>query len=286
MFTIDEEALRRQDPTYDAVGDTKDLEPDVLHSLLNFIDSNAQDSSEIPEVDLDPDTKQGMSSETIDPATSSSDALSTVRDLNTTGMAIREQCKMMIDLSYEMDDVATGEEVLDDLCRLYRLFYKKCGGEDGVVGVRKDNQKFRTLAGKRRNKGFFRKRRIVPLFPTKNRKSRMQKVSRFGKKASHRENTTTDCSTCSTPTPSSPVHETDMDMSPFINLEAYRGQDQRQATRLGTPGLLGNGNSLHRAIFQVFLIQELLTHFHMSPSVFLFYPTVKKNNTGTLRGHI
>ena len=112
--------------------------------------------------------------------------------------------------------------MLDDLCQLYRLFYKKCGGEDGVVGVRKDNQKFHTLAGKRRNKGFFRKRRIVPLFPTKNRKSRMQKVSRFGKKASHRENTTTDCSTCSTPTPSSPVHETDMDMSPFINLEAYR----------------------------------------------------------------
>ena len=78
MFTINEEALRCQDPTYDAVGDTKDLEPDVLHSLLNFIDSNAQDSSGIPEVDLDPDTKQGMSSETVDPATSSSDALSTV----------------------------------------------------------------------------------------------------------------------------------------------------------------------------------------------------------------
>ena len=57
MFTIDEEALRCQDPTYDAVGDTKDLEPDVLHSLLNFIDSNAQDSSGIPQVDLDPDTK-------------------------------------------------------------------------------------------------------------------------------------------------------------------------------------------------------------------------------------
>ena len=137
----------------------------MLHSLLNFINSNVQDSSGIPQVDLDPDTKEAMSSETDDPTTSSSDTLSTVRDLNMTGMAIREQYKLITDLSYEMDHVVTGEEVLDDLCWLYRLFYKKCRGEDGVVGVGKDNQKFRTLAGKRRNKVFFQEEMHCPLVP-------------------------------------------------------------------------------------------------------------------------
>ena len=55
MFTCDEDALRRHDKTYIAMGDTKEVEPEVLHSVLAFIETNGGDCDS---VDVNPDVKR------------------------------------------------------------------------------------------------------------------------------------------------------------------------------------------------------------------------------------
>ena len=47
------------------------------------------------------------------------------------------------------------------------------------------------------------------------------------------------------------------DVSPFVDLEAYRGQDDRQAKSLGTPGLLQAGHYI-LADGKVYLHESLL----------------------------
>ena len=76
-------------------------------------------------------------------------------DLRRTGQGIQEQCKMITDLSYQMDDVDAGKKFLAQLCDVYKEFYASCMKASGLVYLRKDNLKFRTLSGKCQNKGFF-----------------------------------------------------------------------------------------------------------------------------------
>ena len=78
---------------------------------------------------------------------------------------------MITDLSYQMDDVACGETVLSHLTDLYMQMYDTCRKDSSVVPLRKDHLKFTVLDGQRKKKGFYRGRRIVPLFPNKNSKS-------------------------------------------------------------------------------------------------------------------
>ena len=125
--------------------------------------------------------------------------------------------------------------------------YSNCQDHSGIVSVRKDHLKFKTLTGKRRNKGFFRRCRIVPLFPSRNRKP---KTSQFGNRTEY-SGTTSDelLTTTSEDWPATttsdevashslavPMDETDTDVetelkdiSPFVSLEAYKGQDYRKS---------------------------------------------------------
>ena len=208
----------------------------MLHSVLAFIDSNVQ-TGVVPSVEVPTDVKDSLTTET---STSSAEVMSNDTtnsdiDLQRTGHGIREQCKMITDLSYQMDSVETGRKVLEQLCNVYKAFYASCQNESGLVPLRKDNLKFRTLSGKRRNKGFFQQRRIIPLYPTKNRRLCLQKSSRFGKRPCHSETTTSEDYTTTTDAEVATEREQE---SPFISLEAYKGQDVRQVKGLGTPGLL------------------------------------------------
>ena len=128
----------------------------MLHSVLAFIDSNVQ-TGVVPSVEVPTDVKDSLTTET---STSSAEVMSDDTtnsdiDLQRTSHGIREQCKMITDLSYQMDSVETGRKVLEQLCNVYKAFYASCQNESGLVPLRKDNLKFRTLSGKRRNKGFF-----------------------------------------------------------------------------------------------------------------------------------
>ena len=248
MFNIDEEVLRHHDSTFTGVGDTKDVDPEVLHSVLKFIEMNTEDCIDSVHIDTDMKDSFGVETSTDGNKYDVPDTVGTLLHLKQIGDGIREQCKMIADVMYNMEDAETGNIILSQLCDVYNYFYKNCQNHKGILGVCKDNLKFRTLTGKRKNKGFFRWRRIIPLFPLKYRK---QKASKFGRKSTYSGNTTLDDVHTTTSDdwlgttsdemssiPTSTVHITssdnDMDtelsdFSPFVNLEAYKGQDDLES---------------------------------------------------------
>ena len=57
MFMCDEEALHRYDSTFNGVGNTKDVNPEVLHSVLNFIEANWGDCAS---VEVNKDLKESL----------------------------------------------------------------------------------------------------------------------------------------------------------------------------------------------------------------------------------
>ena len=254
MFTCDEEALCRHDATFNHVANTKDVNPEVLHSVLNFIEANWADCSS---VEVNGDLKESL---TLDTAIGSGcevpESMNRLLQLKHCSLMPSPICKMITDLSYNMEDTKSGEVVLSHLCNLYSYMYSNCQDHSGIVSVHKDHLKFKTLTGKRRNKGFFRRPCIIPLFPSRNRKP---KTSQFGNRTEY-SGTTSDeiLTTTSEDWPATttsdevvshssavPMDETDTDvetelkdLSPFVSLEAYKGQDYRKSQEHGIPGLL------------------------------------------------
>ena len=57
LFTCDENTLHCHDSTYCTIGDVKDVDPDVLQGVLNFIDMNTQ---VVKQVDVPEDVKQDL----------------------------------------------------------------------------------------------------------------------------------------------------------------------------------------------------------------------------------
>ena len=243
LFTCDEETLHRHDRTYSSVGDVKDVDPEVLKGVFNFIETNTQ----VPEnVDISEDVKENFrTSPTHTNETDAIDELGTLRELSKVSFSIREQCKLITDLTYEMDDVACGQTVLEHLTDLYTKMYDVCRKDSLVVPLRKDHLKFTVLGGHRK-KGFYRGRRIVPLFPSKTSKARQARQARFGRKANSRVTETTMkemlSATCGddthNETPMEVADHNDEDVVPFVDLDTYKGQDKIREKVLKTPGLL------------------------------------------------
>ena len=153
LFTCDEETLRHHDRTYSSVGDVKDVDPEVLKGVFNFIETNTQ----VPEnVDVSEDVKEHFHrSPTRTNETDTIDELGTLRELSKVSFGIREQCKLITDLTYKMDDVACGQTVLEHLTDLYTKMYDACRKDSLVVPLRKDHLKFTVLGGHRKKKSFY-----------------------------------------------------------------------------------------------------------------------------------
>ena len=251
MFTCDEETLRRHDKNYSNIGNTKDVDPDVLHGVLNFIETNTQ----VPdEIEVPPEVKESMDITSTD-LPEIKDELTPLRQLNSVTFGIREQCKLITDLTYDLDDHLYGDEVLQKLTSVFKEMYTVCRKDSPVVPLRKDQLKFTVLGGqnrRRRRKGYFCRRRIVPLFPSKTQKSRQAKQSRFGRKTSSAVTDTTihmmlnpeaigdsddDGNDSESPTPME-ISDTEDNIAPFIDLASYKGQDEIKQKVLTTPGLL------------------------------------------------
>ena len=222
------------------MGDVKDVEPDVV--VLNFIDTNTQvpETLEVPE-----DVKEGMGVGPTDMGTENvPDELGSLRLLNKVSFGIWEQCKLITDLSYQMDDLTCGETILGQLTELYRSMYNTWRKDSVILSLRKDHLKFRVLGGKRMKKGVFCGRRIAPLYPSRTVKSRQVKLSHFGRKSNSQvtEMTIThmlagkDDNNNDNKTPME-VSENEDDVVPFVDLASYKGQDQMWEKVLTTPGL-------------------------------------------------
>ena len=232
------------DSTYTTIGNVKDVDPKLLQGVLNFIEMNTQ----IPEkIEVLEDVKQDLGMSTTDiPGTDIKDEIGTLRALNKVSFGIQEQCKLIADLSYQMDDVGCGETVLGHLTDLYKHMYDVCRKDGLLVPLRKDHLKFIVLCGqKRKKKGLLNGRRIVPLYPTKTAKARQARHSHFGRKSNFRVTETTIKEMLGAKGSDDDNNETlmevsdgDKDVVPFVDLASYRCLDEQREKVLTTPGLL------------------------------------------------
>ena len=145
-----------------------------------------------------------------------------------------------------MDDVGCGETVFGHLTDLYKNMYDACRKDGLVVPLWKDHLRFTILGGqKRKKKGLFCGRRIVPLYPMKTAKAWQARYSCFGRKSNSFVTETTIKEMLGakgiynndneTPTE---VSDGDKGVVPFVDLTLYRCQDELREKVLTTPGLL------------------------------------------------
>ena len=242
--------MRRHDSTYNPIGNTSDVDAEVLQGLLNFIDSNTQVPEEIV---VSKEVKDELQMSTPD-VPEIKDDLTPLRQLSSVTFGIREQCKLITDLTYQMDSPGYGNEILQKITDLYKQMYSVCRKDSPVLPLRKDHLKFKVLSGVNRKKGLFRRRRIVPLFPTKTNRSRQAKQSRFGRKSTSRVSDTTidlmlnpeaiddddDNNNDTAAKTQSPMEwsDTEDNIAPFVDLAAYKSQDVIKQKVFTTPGLL------------------------------------------------
>ena len=86
LFNCDEKTLHHHDSTYTTIGNVKDVDPELLQGVLNFIEMNTQ----IPEkIDIPEDMKQdlGMSPTDI-PGTDVKVEIRTLQALNKVSFGI------------------------------------------------------------------------------------------------------------------------------------------------------------------------------------------------------
>ena len=61
--------------------------------------------------------------------------LQMVRQLNRVGSGIREQCKLITDLTYELESLDCGQYVQEELTSMYKYFYKNGQEHGGLLAT-------------------------------------------------------------------------------------------------------------------------------------------------------
>ena len=211
--------------------DGKQLDANTVKDVLNFVDATTGEEADVAEVAQDMKeglaVKVGVETE----AKQANPVVQMVRELNWVGCGIREQCKLITDLTYELESLDCGQYVLEELTGLYQYLYQNGQEHRGLPHLRKEHLRHRPLFKSKHKRGFFHRRRIVPLYPTKNRKVRQAKASKFGRRAGQEPEDVAAAARPDSENDMEVVEETDKlaEESPFIDLEAYKGQDDRQA---------------------------------------------------------
>ena len=143
--------------------DGKQLDADTVKDVLNFVDATTGEEADVAVVAED--MKEGLAGEVgvETEATQADPVLKMVRELNRVGCGIREQCKLITDLTYEMESLDCGQYVLEELTGLYRYLYQNGQEHRGLPHLRKEHLRHRPLFKSKHKRGFFHRRRIVPL---------------------------------------------------------------------------------------------------------------------------
>ena len=86
-------------------------------------------------VEVAPEMKEGLAVEvgTETEAKQGDPVVQMVRELNRVGHGIRKQCKLIMDLMYELESLDCGQYVLEELTGLYQYLYKT---DRSIVGSR------------------------------------------------------------------------------------------------------------------------------------------------------
>ena len=95
-----------------------------MKDVLNFVDATMDKGTEVAEVA--PEMKEGLAVEvgTETEVKQGDPVVQMVRELNQVGRGICEQCKLITDLTYELESLDCGQYVLEELTGLYQYLYK------------------------------------------------------------------------------------------------------------------------------------------------------------------
>ena len=147
LFNCDEACLERKDPTYRASVDSdgEQIDADTVKDVLNFVDATMDEGTEMAEVA--PKMKEGLAVEVgMETEVKQGDpVVQMMRELNRVGRGIREQCKLIMDLTYELESLDCGQYVREELTGLYQYLYKNGQEHRGLPHLRKEHLRHRPL---------------------------------------------------------------------------------------------------------------------------------------------
>ena len=149
--------MERRDPTYRASvdSDVQQIDADTVKDVLNFVDATTDEGTEVAEVaaEMKEGLAVGVGTETE--AKQGDPVVQMVRELNRVGHGICEQCKLITDLTYELESLDCGQYVLEELTGLYQYLYKNGQEHRGVPHLRKEHLRHRPLFKSKHKRGFF-----------------------------------------------------------------------------------------------------------------------------------
>ena len=203
--------------------DGQQIDADTMKDVLNFVDATTDEGTEVAEVA--PEMKEGLVVEvgTETEAKQGDPVVQMVRELNRVGRGICKQCKLITNLTYELESLDCGQYVLEELMGLYQYLYKNRQEHCGFPHLRKEHLRHRPLFKSKHKQGFFCQRCIVSLYPTKSQKVRQAQASRFGRQSGQEAKEVDSNENMEIVEEAEKLAEE----SPFIDLEAYKGQDDR-----------------------------------------------------------
>ena len=104
-----------------------------MKDVLNFVDATMDEGTEVAEVAAE--MKEGLAVEVgMEMEAKQGDpVVQMVRELNRVGRGICEQCKLITDLTYELESLDCGQYVLEELMGLYQTCTKM---DRSIVGSR------------------------------------------------------------------------------------------------------------------------------------------------------
>ena len=149
--------MERRDPTYRASvdSDVQQIDADTVKDVLNFVDATTDEGTEVAEVaaEIKEGLAVGVGTETE--AKQGDPVVQMVRELNRVGCGIREQCKLITDLTYELETLDCRQYVLEELTGLYQYLYRNGQEHRGLPHLRKEHLRHRPLFKSKHKRGFF-----------------------------------------------------------------------------------------------------------------------------------
>ena len=126
-----------------------------MKDILNFVDAKTDEGTEVAE--MAPEMKEGLAVEVgMEMEEKQGDpVVQMVRELNRVGHGIREQCKLITDLMYELESLDCGQYVLEELMGLYQYLYKNGQEHCGLPHLHKEHLHHRPLFKSKHKRGFF-----------------------------------------------------------------------------------------------------------------------------------
>ena len=149
--------MEQRDPTHRASvdSDVQQIDADTVKDVLNFVDATTDEGTEVVEVaaEMKEGLAVGVGTETE--AKQGDPVMQMVRELHRVGCGIHEQCKLITDLTYELESLDCGQYVLEELTGLYQYLYKNGQEHRGLRHLRKEHLRHRPLFKSRHKRGFF-----------------------------------------------------------------------------------------------------------------------------------